>query len=248
VDRRSSSVTIESWFKAPRRSCGPAATSAPDRAGPARAAGSVGLPGGAAPAGFGFGLRSADGAGLHVDARPEGPDATLRATGIPPGRYWVDVRPAPRSANAYVKSIRFGETEATLKPVDIGSGPQAALEVLISPNGGTVAGTVRNDKGDSVAALQVVLAPASRDLGNVQRLVKNAAAPQGTFSFSGVAPGDYLLLALEGGETGALRDPAFRDAIADQGVKVTVQESSMLTIDVPLILESIGAAALSKLQ
>jgi hypothetical protein len=201
-----------------------------------------------APAGFVFALRSADGASLNLAARSEGADATQRVSGIPPGRYWVDVRTPPRSANAYVKSIRFGETDATLKPIDIGTGPQPVLEVLISPTGGTVSGTVRNDKGDSTPAAQVVLAPASRELGSIQRLVKTAAAAQGTFSFTGVAPGDYLLLALEGGETGALRDPSFRDALADQGVKVTVQESSMLTIDVPLIPESIGAAALSKLQ
>ena len=147
-----------------------------------------------------------------------------------------------------MKSIRFGDADATFKPIDIGAGPQSVLEVSISSNGGTVAGAVRNDKGDSVPAAQVVLAPSSSDLGSIQRLVKTAAAAQGTFSFSGVAPGDYLLLALEGGEIGALRDPAFRDALADRGMKVTVQEGSMLTVDVPLIPEAIGAAALSKLQ
>jgi hypothetical protein len=201
-----------------------------------------------APAGFAFTLRSADGASLSLAPRSEGADATPRVSGIPPGRYWVDARTPPRSPNAYVKSIRFGETDATLKPIDIGAGPQPALEILISPNGGTVTGTVRNDKGDSTPAAQVVLAPASRDLGGIQRLVKIAAAAQGTFSFPGIAPGDYLLLALEGGETGALRDPAFRAALADQGVKMTVQEGSMLAVDVPLIPEGIGAAALSKLQ
>jgi hypothetical protein len=201
-----------------------------------------------APAGFAFALRSADGASLNLAARSEGTDATQRVSGIPPGRYWVDVRTPPRSTNAYVKSIGFGEVDATLKPIDIGTGPQPALDVLVSPNGGTVSGTVRNDKGDSTPAAQVVLAPASRDLGGIQRLVKTAAAPQGTFSFSGVAPGDYLLLALEGGETGALRDPAFRETLADRGVKVTVQEGSMLTDDIPLIPESVGVAALSKLQ
>ncbi len=205
-------------------------------------------PGDPPPSGFGFGLRSADSAALRLDARPEGTDAVSRVSGIPPGRYWVDVRNPPRAANAYVKSIRFGDADATFKPIDIGAGPQSVLEVSISSNGGTVAGAVRNDKGDSVPAAQVVLAPSSSDLGSIQRLVKTAAAAQGTFSFSGVAPGDYLLLALEGGEIGALRDPAFRDALADRGMKVTVPEGSMLAVDVPLIPEAIGAAALSKLQ
>ncbi len=202
----------------------------------------------AAPAGFNFSIRSADGAGLNLPSRPEGTDGMQRASGIPPGRYWVDIRNAPGSANTYVKSIHFGQADATLKPVDIGGGAQPVLDVLVSGNAATVSGTVRNDKGEAAAAAQVVLAPASRELGGVQRLVKSAAAAQGTFRFSGVAPGDYLVLALEGGDAGALRDPAFREAIADRGVKVTVQEGSMPTVDVPLIPESIAAAALEKLQ
>ncbi len=202
----------------------------------------------AAPAGLVFSLRSADGAGLNLASKSDATDAAARASGIPPGRYWVDIRGGARGDSMYVKSIHFGEADATLKPVDIGSGAQPALEVLISPNAGTVSGTVRNDKGDAVAAFQVVLAPASRELGGVQRLVKSVAASQGTFRFSGVAPGDYLVLGLEAGDAGALRDPAFREALADRGTKVTVQEGSMLTIDVPLIPESVGAAALAKLQ
>ncbi|HEY1760329.1 MAG TPA: carboxypeptidase-like regulatory domain-containing protein [Bryobacteraceae bacterium] len=201
-----------------------------------------------APAGIGFGLRSADGAGVHVDSRPDGKDASPRASGIPPGRYWVDVRTGPNSANAYVKSIHFGEADATLKPIEIVGGAQPALDVLISSNGGTVSGTIRNEKGDTAAAAQVILAPASRELGDVQRLVKSAAASQGTFRFAGIAPGDYLVLGLEGGDAGALRDPAFREAIADRGVKVTVREGSMVAIEVPVIPENVGAAALAKLQ
>jgi hypothetical protein len=204
-----------------------------------------------APAGVGFSLRSADGAGLNVASRPDAADVTPHASGIPPGRYWVDVRGDPRADrgvnNTYVKSIHFGQADATLKPVDVGSGAQPVLEVLISPNGGTVAGTVRNDKGDAVAASQVVLAPVSLDLGGVQRLIKSVVGSPAAFSFSGVAPGDYLVLALQGGDAGALRDPAFREAIADQGVKVTVEEGSKLSVDVPLIPESAGAAALAKL-
>jgi Carboxypeptidase regulatory-like domain len=208
--------------------------------------------GDAAPAGFIFALRSADGAGLNVASKPtpnpDGPDAAPRASGIPPGRYWIDVRGDSRTANAYVKSMHFGDADATLKPVEIGTGTQPGLDVLISPNGGSVSGTICNDKGESVAASQVVLAPVSRDLGGIQRLVKTAPAAQGTFRFAGIAPGDYLLLALEGGDPGASRDPAFREILADRGTKLTVQEGSMLTVEVPLISESIGEAALEKLQ
>jgi hypothetical protein len=198
-------------------------------------------------ASVGFSLLSADGAGVNLTAKADGKDAPLRVTAIPPGRYWGDVRTDPRSPNDYVKSIRFGEVDATAKPIEILSGSQPPLEVLISANGGTVSGTVRNEKGDPAAATQVILAPVSPELGAVRRLVKVVAASQGSFRFTGVAPGDYLLLALEGGDAGALRDPDFRAAIADKGVKVTVKEGSMLALDVPLIPEKTTVAAMEKL-
>jgi hypothetical protein len=198
-------------------------------------------------AGAGFTLVSADDAGVSLTARSDGKDAPLRITAIPPGRYWADVRTDNRSPSDYVKSIRFGEADATAKPIEILSGSLPPLEVLISSNGGTVSGTVRNEKGDPAAATQVIIAPVSPLLGAVRRLVKGIAAGQGSFRFTGVAPGDYLLLALEGGDIGALRDPDFRAAIADKGVKVTVQEGSTLTLDVPLISQKTAVGVMEKL-
>jgi hypothetical protein len=138
--------------------------------------------------------------------------------------------------------------DLTYKPLEVSSGALPPLEVLISPNGGNVSGTVRNDKGDASAASQVVLAPTSPQLGEIVLLVKSSTANRdGAFRFAGVAPGEYLVLAFEDIEAGAPRDPAFRAAIASKGVKVTVQEGSKLNLDVPLISSEIAAAALAKL-
>jgi hypothetical protein len=199
------------------------------------------------PTGLQLVLRSADGARINVAANPDAKDSVLRATGLLPGRYWVDI--TSRQSNAYVKAIRFGDFDATYKPIDVLSGAQPALEVVLSANGGSVGGTARNAKGDAFPAPQVILAPTSPELGEVTRLVKSSpASPQGGFRFSGVAPGEYILLAFEDIEAGPPRDPAFRAALLDKGVKVTVQESSSLTLDVPLIPSAVTAAELAKLQ
>jgi hypothetical protein len=203
------------------------------------------------PEGLQFGLRSADGTRLAPFSKPDSKDATPRVSGILAGRYWIDVRgnlnrPSP---NAYVKSIHLGDLDVTNRMIDIASGALPALDVLISANGGSVTGVVRNQKGDAAQASQVVLAPAARELGDVLRLVKlSAAGSDGAFRFAGVAPGDYLLFALDDFDQGPMRDPAFRAAIASKGVKVTVTEGAKLTVDVPLIPASVAAVELAKLQ
>jgi len=199
------------------------------------------------PASVRFSLRSADATRINVGAAPDPKDAVLRATGILPGRYWVDFS-GGLPTDAYVKTIHFGDFDATYQPIEVRGGAQPALQVVVSPNGGTVAGTVRSTKGEAVSASQVILAPASPALADIARLVKGPVpGPQGYFRFRGVAPGEYVLLALEDVEAGAVRDPAFRAAIAEKGVKVAVQEGSNLTLDVPLIPSSVTAAELAKL-
>ena len=188
-------------------------------------------------AAFQCGLRSTDATRLNPQSKPDAKDSPARIAGIVAGHYWVDYRGDNRSLpDTYVKAIHLGDADVTYKPIDVAGSAQPVLEFLISKNGGTVSGMVRDQKGEARAATQVVLAPVADNLGEITRLVKlSAADPQKGFRIAGVAPGDYLILAFENADVGALRDPLFRKAFAEKGVKVTVEEKSNLTLDVPLI-------------
>jgi len=189
-----------------------------------------------APQAFQCGLRAMDATRLNPQSKPDAKDSPARITGIVTGRYWADFRGDPRtSPDTYVKAIHFGDADVSYKPIDVAGGAQPVLEFLLSKNGGTVSGMVRDQKGEARAAAQVILAPAADNL-EVARLVKlSPSDAQKGFRVAGVAPGDYLVLAFESVDVGALRDPLFRKAFAEKGVKVTVEEKSNLTLDVPLI-------------
>jgi protocatechuate 3,4-dioxygenase beta subunit len=175
-------------------------------------------------------LRSADG-GLSraIAATQDLPGGPLRLRDIPPGSYWVDVTNLP--TGFYVKAIRFGEQDVTTIPLKMsqpGSEPQ--LEVMLSDRTATLSGVVVGSSGGPV---QVMLAPASRELERVARLVKGTVSGEGgTFRFEGVAPGQYIVLAFEDAEPGLAEDPDFRAGFLGSGTEVELGPSGDRMIEV----------------
>ena len=53
----------------------------------------------------------------------------------------------------------------------------------------------------------------------------------GKYSFDGVMPGDYRVLALEGVEEGAWYSEEFRQSYADRGTVIRIDPGSRMTLD-----------------
>jgi hypothetical protein len=175
-------------------------------------------------------LRSVDG-GLSraIAATQDLPGGPLRLRDIPPGSYWVDVTNLP--AGFYIKSIRFGEQDVTTVPLKVSQGgAEPQLEVRLSDRTATLSGVVVGSNGGPV---QVMLAPASRELDRVARLVKGpVSATGGTFRFEGVAPGKYVVLAFEDAEPGWAEDPEFRAGFLGSATEVELGPSGDRMIEV----------------
>jgi hypothetical protein len=181
-------------------------------------------------------LRSVDGgASRTVVATQDVSDGPLRLLDIPPGRYWVDVTNLPK--DVYVKWIRFGEQDVTATPLKVSQGnSEPALEVMLSDKTATLSGVVLGASGGPVRIAQVMLAPASRELERVSRLVKGTVSGAGgTFRFEGVAPGQYVVLAFEDAEPGLAEDPEFRAEFAGMGTLVNLGPSGDQAIEVNAI-------------
>jgi hypothetical protein len=69
----------------------------------------------------------------------------LQIFNLPPGKY--------------VKSIRLGDREINSGEIDLTNGSSAALNIVLSADGGEVDGTVQTASGQPAAAMQVILAP-----------------------------------------------------------------------------------------
>jgi len=118
-----------------------------------------------------------------------------------PGTYRLDV--TPPAPDLYVKRILIGSEEvAPMAPsVEVTPDFDGRIDILLSPNGGRVGGTVTNRDGDAVPGAAVTLVPgrAGPDEETLpQTLVKRAlTGPDGTYSLTGIAPGEYQLFAWE---------------------------------------------------
>jgi uncharacterized surface anchored protein len=155
-------------------------------------------------------------------------DGTFQLRGIAPDVYRINVIGLPDGA--YLKSIRFGGQEVTKSTVDLSSGASGQLDILISPNAADVTGVVRNSKGEAVQGVMVQIWLPDEDIA------KTANTDQaGNFKLSGLAPGEYHMVAWEDIEPGLSQDPAFRARFDSQATTVKLRDNSHETVEVKLI-------------
>lgn len=135
----------------------------------------------------------------------------------------------------YVKAIRLNGRDVLTGGLHLESAPNGPLEVVISSNGGTVGGRVLDSSGKPVPNIKTVLVPNAprRQRGDLYKYVSTDDA--GRFQLSGIAPGDYRVLAWERVEEGAWQDPQFLRLFENEGAPVHIEEGSRVTVDTRLI-------------
>jgi hypothetical protein len=143
------------------------------------------------------------------------PDGTFTLPSVPPGWHRVVLSlPAP---TLYIKSIRYGDDDALTNGLNVNGANR--LEIVLGSNGGQI-------DIQTAPAANVGLIPKS----GLQEFFKATTADsEGKCVFRGVAPGDYLLLAIEDAGTGSLADPEFVKQYEGSGEAVSVKAGSRET-------------------
>jgi Carboxypeptidase regulatory-like domain len=144
-------------------------------------------------------------------------DGSFTIGSLDPWTYRVQVDPLP--ANAYVKSIHFGDLDVTSKDLDLmrGTGGRM-LEIVLSAHAAEVSGTVRDSKGGIVSLWRDGFPK-----------VTATTDQNGGFQFGNLAPGEYHLAAWNNDVPSDLRK------FENQAVAVKLGEDSDEKIDPPLI-------------
>ena len=121
----------------------------------------------------------------------------------PAGDYEVWVTGAP---GLYVKKMALGGAAISDRQITIGAGDTITLAITAGRGTGRVEGFARkNDKG--LAGAMVLLLPDHWEQ-NSALVRRDQSDSDGSFTLSDVAPGDYLLLAVENGWDLEWRNPA----------------------------------------
>jgi hypothetical protein len=158
-------------------------------------------------------------------------DGSFKIDNTQVGEYRINVSPLP--PGMYVKDARLGSTDA-LAGISITGPVSGSLEVLLSPNGGQLDGTIVDKDQKPQRGIQAVLIP---DRQRERRdLYRTATSDQnGHFVIRSVPPGDYKLFAWEDLEPFAYSDPDILRRYEALGLSVKVAESAKLTVEAKII-------------
>ena len=159
---------------------------------------------------------------------------SFRFDGVLPGKYLIAFEDR-LLRDYYVKSVRLGDREVVDKGLDLTQiRPGAAIDVLLSRQGASIAGIVR-DGGTPAPGRPVTLAPDPPRAELSLRVRSTASDEKGRFNITGVAPGTYRLYAWVEPVTDVLADPEFLKRFEAQATPVTVREGESAQLDTTLI-------------
>jgi hypothetical protein len=114
------------------------------------------------------------------------------------------------------------------------NGRRGDLELVLSPAGGRIDGTLL-DLNDQPTRGSVMLVPDLPDPGPPELFRRKSAGSDGKFTFRGVPPGSYRLLAMESPELDdQVNDPDFARKVAGRGDSISVAESGKYTVQIRL--------------
>jgi len=140
--------------------------------------------------------------------------------GASSGDYRLNIELPPGLQNAYVKSVRLGNTDVLNGPLHFDGKPSAQFEVVIGKNPGAIDGQVVADRQTSVADVSVVLVPDNRRRTELYRATTTDLS--GQFHFDRVPPGNYRVFSWEDVVDGAWYDPEFLRTNENRGTPIRV--------------------------
>jgi hypothetical protein len=160
-----------------------------------------------------------------------GADGSFTLPQVSIGRYALTV--INRIPNGFVKSATLGGRDVLAEGLDLSNGVSGSLEIVVSPNGGTIKGTAKDSAGQPLGDRPLFLIPEPNAGTRRFDLQKSARVrPTGEFQVMGIAPGKYRLYVWDNIEPGAQFDPDFLKLHENEGQLVTVEENSSQQISV----------------
>ena len=172
------------------------------------------------------------GGGMGAEPGKLGDDLTFHLDNVGSDSYDVGVTGLPDGF--FVESVRSGQVDVLQSGLDVKGAPPEPVEIVLSPHGGQVNGTVRTADHQLAAQATVALIPREKERAGQKAYTFDAAVGQdGTFHIKSVPPGDYKAFAWEDVESGAWLDPDFMKPFDNRGYALTVhadgQEGADLT-------------------
>jgi len=152
-----------------------------------------------------------------------------QAGGIPnvaPGTYRLEIN---TNGEWWVKSAQSGSVDLLSDDLTLSEGEQPEpIEVTLRDGAGTVSGTV-TPAGNSDRVLVLLVQP------HGTRNIVHAAKPmQGYFAIPGIPPGEYVIVALDGGDQLEYADPEILNPYLSDAEHITLPPHATVTVNLGL--------------
>ncbi len=148
---------------------------------------------------------------------------------VDPGRYSVDLMP---QGGWYVQSAQYGQTNLLYDDLAVAPAGQAyPMEVVLRDDGAALTGTVKSPDGARVQATVIAVPqPVSKVAAKIAYV-----SQQNSFTFSGLAPGDYLVYAFDTADRLEYGNPDVLQPYASQAAHVTLSPNQKAQVALDLI-------------
>jgi hypothetical protein len=132
----------------------------------------------------------------------------------------------------YLKSVTIGGVDVTDTGFDFGFSGRAFddAEIVLSPAGGGIAGTVTGRAGARAdQAIVLAFSTNRQDWFAGSRFLKLVAATNGSFDLNGLPPGEYWAAAVDALAPGDWQTPEVLDGLVGTATRVTIAERQVQT-------------------
>jgi sarcosine oxidase gamma subunit len=165
---------------------------------------------------------------------PVAEDGSFSVASVPPGQFRLAALPG-LPPSFYIADVRQNSTSVFDSGFVVGSGELAPIEILITPGAGAVDGVVENGSKKVVADAVVALIPEARRQDNRALYATTNTGTDGKFSFHGVAPGNYQVMAWESTPPNAYQSLSFLKKYEGRGTVVRVSQNGTATVQVDIL-------------
>jgi protocatechuate 3,4-dioxygenase beta subunit len=120
-------------------------------------------------------------------------DGTFQFKGVPEGTYRIELLEQGPTGNFYLKAARYGSASVVDVDFPVQPGTDAYLEVILSSRAAQVRGMVANSDSVPAVGAKVVIIPDPPHRDQKYRYLSATTDQNGSFSMTGISPGDYKL-------------------------------------------------------
>jgi hypothetical protein len=152
-------------------------------------------------------------------------DQTFAFRDVSEGAYFFTT--FPQLPNLYLKSVRVQGKEALDQPFEVRNGEKVTgAELVFSTEGGEVSGVVKQDQDGEIvkgATVLVFSTDAARQGPRSRWTRTTQSDQQGRYQLSALAPGEYLICALQNHQAGAESSTEYLQELAKNAKTLSVQ-------------------------